>query len=59
MQARRHVVKSGPAEVRASAEDTSEGESTRGSPSRKEVSGDLPRENFYFMVASMCVFNAF
>ena len=30
MQARRHVVKSGPAEVRASAEGTSEGESTRG-----------------------------
>ena len=29
-QARRHVVKSGPAEVRASAEGTSKGESTRG-----------------------------
>ena len=29
-QARRHVLKSGPAEVRASAQGTSEGESTRG-----------------------------
>ena len=30
VQARRHVVKSGPAEVTASAQGTSEGESTRG-----------------------------
>ena len=43
-QARRHIVKSGPAEVRASAEGTSEGESTRGGipPLVRGVSGDLP-----------------
>ena len=59
-QARRHVIKSGPARVRASAEGTSGGEHERGyPPSRKGGSGDLPRENFKFMVASMCVFNAF
>ena len=50
-QARRHGFKSGPAEVRASAEGTSVGEhergggSTRGGnpPSRMGGSGDLPR----------------
>ena len=36
------------------------GEHERGySPSRKGGSGDLPRENFDIMVASICVFNAF
>ena len=29
------------------------------SPSRKGGSGDIPRENFRFMDASVCVFNAF
>ena len=30
IQSRRHAVKSGPAEVRARVQDTTEGESTRG-----------------------------
>ena len=46
-QARRHVFESGPAEVRASAEDKSGGEHEKGySPSRKGGSGDLPTRNF-------------
>ena len=45
-QARRHVFKSGPAEVRASAEGTSGGEHERGrvSPSRK--GGSASGEHF-------------
>ena len=54
MQARRHVFKGGPAEVRASAEGTSGGEHEKGyAPSRK--GGSPPRFFFKFMVASMCV----
>ena len=46
-QACRQVFKSGPAEVRASAEGTSGGDHERGySPSRNGGSGDLPREIF-------------
>ena len=60
-QARRHVFKSGPAVFRASVEGTSGGgEHERGCrPSRKVGSGDLPRENFVYMVASICIFNLF
>ena len=60
IQARRHVLKSGPAEVRASSEGTTEGESTRGDipPVVSEVRG-IPPTKFLIMVASMCVFNAF
>ena len=47
MQARRHVFKSGPAEVRASTEGTCRGEHERGyPPSRKGGLGDLPRDFF-------------
>ena len=47
-QARRHIVKSGPAEVRASAEGTSEGESTRGGipPLVRGVRGISPDKIF-------------
>ena len=46
-QARRHVFKSGPAEVRECGECTSGGGHERGySPPRKGVSGDLPRDFF-------------
>ena len=47
IQAYCHVIKSGPAEVKVSAEGTSGGEHERGHPlSCKGGSGDLPRENF-------------
>ena len=46
-QARRHVIKSGPAEVRASAEGASGGEHERGyHPSRKGGRGISPEEIF-------------
>ena len=47
LQARRHVVKSGLAEVRASAFRHEWGRAREGiSPSRTGDSGDVPRENF-------------
>ena len=59
MQARRHVFKSGPAVFRAIG-TSGGGEHERGCrPFRKGGSGDLPRENFVYMVASICIFDAF
>ena len=57
MQARRHVVKSGPAEVRASAEGTSEGgEHEMGySPSRKGGWGMSP-EKIFDLWLPICAF---
>ena len=61
-QARRHVYKSGPGEVRASAKGTSQfgtsgGEYERGYPPLvRGVGGIYPEK---CLVASMCVFNAF
>ena len=56
-QARRHVVKSGPAEVRVSAEGTSEGESTRGGipPLVRGVRGISP-EKFFDLWLPLCAF---
>ena len=55
-QARRHVVKSGPAEVRASGEGTSEGESTRVGipPSRKGVFGGISPVKFFYLWLPLC-----
>ena len=56
MQARRHVINSGPAEVRASAEGTSGGEHERGyAPSRKGVRGISP-EKFFNLWLPLCAF---
>ena len=56
-QARRHAVKSGPAEVRARAQDTSEGESTRGGipPLVRGVRGISP-EKIFDLWLPLCAF---
>ena len=57
LQARRHAVKSGPAEVRARAKDTSEGESTRGGipPLVRGVRGISP-EKMFDLWLPLCAF---
>ena len=56
IQARRHEIKSGPAEVRASAEGTSGGEHERGySPCCKGVRGISP-EKIFNLWLPLCAF---
>ena len=58
MQAHRHIVKSGLAEVRASAECTIEGESTRGGvPTLVRGVRGIPTKTFFFYLwTPLCAF---
>ena len=59
LQGRRRVFKSGPTEEAIECRRQERGRAREGdySPTRKGGLGGLPRENFWILSASMCVFN--